>query len=221
MNTFCTAKTAFIEFWAWPNKAFWSSLTSCGENRNMWPFKRDVEQYFVLINFERFCCRTETTYKLVFFSDLPLLPLDDPLTATVVDSHYHSWSRVHQETSLPLLTSIQIVCPWQLLTVITKPVQHKNEVVINSLYKALPLSLIYWFWDALNHTKEGKCNNDGLTWHTTSKQVTGTYYEGRTANVHERWKTIKATNEFWIFKLGSDSNEILSTVVTKMYSVSV
>lgn len=166
MNTFCTAKTAFIEFWAWPNKAFWSSLTSCGENRNMWPFKRDVKQYFVLINFERFCCRTETTYKLVFFSDLPLLPLDDPLTATVVDSHYHSWSRVHQETSLPLLTSIQIVCPWQLLTVITKPVQHKNEVVINSLYKALPLSLIYWFWDALNHTKGRKCNNDGLTWLT-------------------------------------------------------
>lgn len=49
----------------------------------------------------------------------------------------------------------------------------------------------------------------------TSKQVIGTYYEGRTANVHERWKTIKATNEFWIFKLGSDSNEILSIIVKK------
>lgn len=81
--------------------------------------------------------------KLVFFSELPLLPLDDLLTATVVDSHYHSWSRVHQETSLLLLTSVQIVCPWQLLTVITKQVQHKHEVVINSLYKALLLSLIY------------------------------------------------------------------------------
>lgn len=90
-----------------------------------------------------FAAEREQVIKLVFFSELPLLPLDDPLTATVVDSHYHSWSRAHQETSLLLLTSIQTVCPWPLLTVITKPVQHKYEVVLNYLYKALPLSLTY------------------------------------------------------------------------------
>lgn len=157
MNTFCTAKTAFMEFWAWPNKACWSSLTSCGKNRNVWPFKKRCWAVVCVKSILRdFAAEREQVIKLVFFSTLPPLPLDDPLAATVVDSHYHSWSRVHQETSRLLLTSIQIVCPWQLLTVITKPVQHKHAVVINALYKALPLSPIYWRWEAPNHTKEGK-----------------------------------------------------------------
>lgn len=91
--------------------------------------------------------------KLVFVSEIPPLPLDDPSAATVADWHYHSWNRVHLETSLLLLTSVQIVCPWQLLTVITKPGQYKHTVVINALYKVLPLNVVNWLWEAPDSTE--------------------------------------------------------------------